>query len=107
MTTSTKAPKAPKIFTVVTRRYRRVGADSITEYTDTLENLIQTFKYSLETGESYQHEKGNKKINTNPKSIKSLITNLNNAIDNAAMNGCGNTSYSLKEQPSPVTNGNV
>ena len=35
----------------------------------TLEELIQYFGYTLETGKSYEREKGNYKINTNPKSL--------------------------------------
>lgn len=66
------------------------------EVTDTLENLIQYFSYTLEVGKSWEHEKGNKKINKNPKTIKSLITNLNNATNNAASNGYSGKSYKLK-----------
>lgn len=62
---------------------------------DNLENLIKYFGYTLEVGQSYQHERGNKKINRNPKTIKSLITNLNNAKSNAAANGCASTYYEL------------
>lgn len=63
--------------------------------TDTLENLISSFSYTLEVGKSWQHEKGNKKINVNPKTIKSLITNLNNAKSNAAANGNSSEYYEL------------
>lgn len=62
---------------------------------DNLENLIEYFGYTLEVGQSYQHERGNKKINRNPKTIKSLITNLNNAKSNASANGCASTYYEL------------
>lgn len=55
----------------------------------TLEEAVKYFGYTLECGASWQHERGNKKINRNPKTIKSLITNLNNASDNTARNGCG------------------
>ena len=55
----------------------------------TLEEAVKYFGYTLECGASWQHERGNKKINRNPKTIKGLITNLNNASDNAARNGCG------------------
>ena len=55
----------------------------------TLEEAIDYFGYTLEVGASWAHEKGNKKIDRNPKTIKSLITNLNNASSNAARNGCG------------------
>lgn len=63
--------------------------------TDTLENLISNFSYTLEVGKSWQHEKGNKKINLKPKTIKSLIANLNNAKSNTAANGCPSDYYEL------------
>ena len=55
----------------------------------TLEEAVKYFGYTLECGASWSHERGNKKINRNPKTIKGLITNLNNASDNTARNGCG------------------
>lgn len=50
--------------------------------TGTLEELTKAFSYSLEVDQSRQHELGNKKINRNPKSIKTLISNLNNGAAN-------------------------
>jgi hypothetical protein len=55
----------------------------------TVEEAVMYFAYTLECGASYSHERGNKKINVRPKTIKSLITNLNKASSNAAANGCG------------------
>jgi len=55
----------------------------------TVEEAVEYYGYTLEVGASWAHEKGNKKINRNPTTIKSLITNLNNASNNAAINGCG------------------
>jgi hypothetical protein len=57
----------------------------------TLEEAIQYYGYTLECGASYSREKGNKKINCSPKTIASLITNLNNASNNTASNGCGDS----------------
>lgn len=54
-----------------------------------LEEAINNYEYTLEAGASYQHEKGNKKINLHPKTISSLITNLNNSSRNRASNGYG------------------
>jgi hypothetical protein len=51
----------------------------------------------LECGASWQHETGNKKINQKPKSIASLITNLNNAVNNTAANGYASISYHWEE----------
>ena len=86
-----------KEFTIIENRMRwGYGIDERT-VTGTLEYLIDYFSYTLEVGESWQYEKGNKKINVNPKSAKSLVTNLNNAKTNAAANGCPSTWYTLSE----------
>jgi len=71
--------------------------DSETVFTGSLKELIPMFSYTLETGVSYQHEKSNKKINTQPKTIKSLVNNLNNAVNNAAANGYSNYFYTYSE----------
>ena len=57
--------------------------------------MIKYFGYTLQTGASYSKEKGNKKINQNPKNIKSLIDNINNAKSNSSANGSSNISYEL------------
>lgn len=72
----------------------------------TLAEAIEYYGYTLEKGASWQHEKGNKKINRAPKTIQSLITNLNNAENNAAANGYSGASYSYtvyKEKETPAT----
>lgn len=63
----------------------------------TLAELIKAFSYTLETGRSYEREKGNKKINLQPKTISGLVANLNNAKTNAAANGYSGTTYSYSE----------
>jgi hypothetical protein len=82
-----EAAKEEAIYTI---RSERKGRSH--DYTGTLAELIQKFSYTLEKGE---HEKGNKKINRNPKNIASLVQNINNAENNAAANGHSGTSYSL------------
>ena len=73
----------------------RNGKDS--EIVGTVEDLANNyFGYTLECGRSWEHEKGNYKINCNPKSAKALVTNLNRAVTNSAANGCASTYYSLK-----------
>lgn len=62
----------------------------------TIDELVEYYSYTLATGASYSHEKGNKKINCKPTTIKSLLTNLNNASGNAAANGAG--AYYTAEQ---------
>jgi hypothetical protein len=70
----------------------RRGRESVAE--GTIPELIEYFSYTLECGASYQHEKGRKKINRNPKTLASLITNLNNAKNNSAANGYSPEYYS-------------
>lgn len=65
------------------------------EIAGTLDELIYYFTYTLMCGRSYQNEKGNKKINCDPKTAESLVTNLNNAESNRAANGHSGTTYEL------------
>lgn len=71
----------------------RNGKDSV--IVGTLEDLVDYFGYTLEVGQSWEREKGNKKINMNPKSGKSLVDNLNKAVTNASANGHSSTYYTL------------
>lgn len=81
-----------KVYTVICEHRNRQ-----TEYTGTIEELIETFKYTLECGASWQYEKGSRKVNTNPKSGKGLVTALNNAAYNT-MGSCYEPDwYELKE----------
>ena len=61
----------------------------------TLEEAIEYYAYTLQVGASWAHERGNKKINTTPKTIAGLMTALNNASNNAARDGNG-SSYSYE-----------
>lgn len=81
-----------KTFTVSSTNRR---TDRSINFSGTLPELIKTFSYTLECGASWQHESGNKKINRNPRGIKSLVTNLNNATNNSAANGYSDTEYEL------------
>ena len=78
------------------RQYRR-GESNVLDEARTVEEWTQYFGYTLEVGQSWQHEKGNRKINRKPTTIKSLITNVNNALNNAARNGYSGTYYELEE----------
>lgn len=64
----------------------------------TLEELKDYFSYTLECGRSYQYRKGSKKIKSNDeiKTIKSLISNLNNACANSCSH-YQSTYYDLKD----------
>ena len=85
--------KQPKTYTI---KCTRGTSENITS--GTLSELIEYFGYTLECGKCYEHERGNKKINVEPKTIKSLVTNLNNAANNAAANGVSNKSYDLVKE---------
>lgn len=85
----------------MTRESARGNNKPLTFGPYTLEEAIKCFSYTLECGASFQHEKGNKKINRSPKSFKTLVTNLNNASDNRARNGCGDY-YALVEDEATV-----
>lgn len=61
----------------------------------TLIELIKAYSYTLECGASWENERDNKKINRNPKTIKSLLINLNNAVNNSASNGYAGKSFNV------------
>lgn len=63
--------------------------------TGTLEELTEWFSYSLEVGASHQNEQGCKKINRHPGTIKSLLTNVENAKNNSSIFGYSGYSYEL------------
>lgn len=69
----------------------RTGQESV--QTGTLASLIDSYSYTLECGAGYSHEKGNTKINLNPKSIITLVNNLNAAVNNSAANGYAGKTY--------------
>ena len=90
--------KVAKVYKVTKERDRGTAMS----FDGTVEELTQCFSYTLECGECYQHEKGNKKINRHPKSIDSLIKNLNNASNNRAANGYSGEHYYLAGEVLPV-----
>ena len=81
-----------KPFTII-RSGRR--SDHESEYTSITE-AVKAYSYTLECGASWSHEPGNQKINCSPKTAKSLVSNLNKAVDNSAANGYSSTRYRLK-----------
>lgn len=86
--------KAPKQYSIKVTRC----CNSSKIMTGTLLELIQRFNYILGVGKSWQNKKGNAIINMHPKSIKSLIKNLINASNNAALNGYSGEDYSRVEE---------
>jgi hypothetical protein len=86
--------KAPKRYIITSTR--PMSGRSYASRPLTVEEAVDYYGYTLECGASWSHERGNKKINRRPTTIKSLITNLNNASNNSARNGCGDY-YEAKE----------
>lgn len=87
-----------KEYTVLVHR-RRWGETRTTRYTGTVERLAtEVFGYTLLCGQSWEHERGNSKINTHPKTAKSLVSNLNKAVTNSAANGCPAEWFELEDE---------
>lgn len=63
---------AAKEYTIIKTR-GRTGVQ--TKFTGTLEKLTEDFSYTLQCGNSW-----NPKINRNPRTISSLVNNLNRSI---------------------------
>ena len=84
--------KLPKVFRVTMSKSGR-GETRTYEQVGTLDELIKAYSYTLEVGQSWQHESGNKKINRAPKSVATLVKNLYNAKNNAAANGWSGCSF--------------
>lgn len=62
-----------KTYTIRTTRtdYRGNRPDRVNEYTGTLPELIESFSYTLEIGNSW-----NKRISRSPKTINTLVSHL-------------------------------
>ena len=73
----------------------RGRTSQVSQSTGTIEELTKYHAYTLEKGASWAHEKGNSKINRTPKTLTSLVNNLNNAVNNTAANGWANETYSV------------
>ena len=91
--------KSQKRYTITETKHSMSMSRPLREYkqTGTLEELKQAYKYTLECGKSYEHEKNGKKINTNPPTIQSLVKNLENAKNNSAANGYSGSYFSFVE----------
>lgn len=74
--------KVPKIYTIEVTRIRLSGPSTTNRHTGTLDELKGTFSYTFDCGASYNGQRGCKKVNPDPKSIKSLVDNLNKAAEN-------------------------
>lgn len=87
-----------KRYRIIATRTPLFGGNTSTYKSEgTLEELIKYHSYTLEVGKSWEREKGNKKINMNPRNIQSLCDNLYNAKSNAAKNGYSGYYYDWEE----------
>ena len=88
--------KEPKVYTIKETYIPLFGGrEREKTITGTLEELVERYSYTLECGACYQNEKGRKKINRHPATIKSFLTNLYNARNNAENNGYSGYYYEL------------
>lgn len=89
--------KADTIYTIECESSGSLGGGKTRYYyqTGTLAELIDAYSYTLETGQSYEGEKGNKKINRKPSNVKALVDNLNKAVNNSARNGYAGKDYRI------------
>ena len=77
-----KSAKTPKVYTIEVTHFRLMRDNTTSSQTGTLEELKKYFGYTLEAGASYNGQRGCKKVNPDPKNIKSLVDNLNKAAEN-------------------------
>lgn len=93
-----KKPKMEKVYRIIQTHTPLFGGITRT-YTmeGSLRELIDAYSYTLECGKSYEYEKGNKKINMNPRNIQALCDNLYKAKNNAARNGYSGDSFDWEE----------
>lgn len=93
-TSPISAASKPKLCFIKEDRSGYVSSRKPTIWIGTIDYLVnRVFGYTLEVGESWQYEKGNHKINRNPKNVNSLVKNLQWAKDNAARNGYSGVYY--------------
>jgi len=85
---------AKKEYSIEITRICLFGEDKKRIKSGTLSELVEYFSYDLDCGSSWSYERGNYKINRNPKSIKSLVSNLNKASHNSSKS-YQSTYYSL------------
>lgn len=81
-----------KVYTI---KHTRMSTGTERTQTGTLAELIDAYGYTLKCGKAYERERGNAKINMSPRTVGSLVTNLNRAINNSSSLGSANGFYEL------------
>ena len=90
---------ADKVYTITTTRYSNYGGRSSSRSkSGTLSELLDYFNYTLESGKSYERERGRYKINMSPKNIQALVDNLNKAVSNTAANSQSDRSFAAADE---------
>lgn len=114
ITEAAKKPKMVKVYRITKTHWPLRGDKRTYKMEGTLEELIRAYSYTLECGKSWEHERGNKKINMNPKNIKALCDNLYKASNNSTQNGYSGDDYTWEEigeieaiKPNPDSNVDV
>ena len=82
-----------KKYTIIPHN-ERSGRD-YTPVSGTIDELLEYHSYTLQKGKSWEHEKGNSKINMKPRTGPNLVKQLNAAENNAAANGYSMIQYRL------------
>ncbi len=73
-----------KTYTIKETRIRLFGNDTTKLRTGTLDELIEYYEYTLESGYEWgQIDRKGKKVDRHPKTIKGLLRSLNNAAANS------------------------
>lgn len=86
-----------KVYTI---KHTRMTTGIERTQTGTLAELIDAYSYTLECGKAYERERGNAKITMSPRTVESLVTNLNRAACNSSSIGSANSFYELVD---PIT----
>ena len=73
----------PKRYTIT-----RISFHKGTQYTSqpmTVAEAVEYYSATLASGKALEHERGNKKVNLKPKTIKALLTSLANSSHNRSL----------------------
>lgn len=69
---------------IITRSSFHKGIE-IKSHPMTLAEAVEYYSATLASGKALEHERGNRKVNLNPKSIKALLTSLANSSHNRCL----------------------
>lgn len=84
-------------FSITKTKSSSFSGKEITSTTGNFEELLKIHSSTLNSGAYFSDEKGCKKINTKPKTIKSLVNELNKASFNLCSNVPTNVTYTFEK----------